>query len=525
MNRPPKHVFITTNRGQRDGDNIHLHEQKSRIVEEVMTNNWTQEQEQKPSPSPPTLPLPLQQPKRQINQAQATIEKKTHGIRQYRSRLLRRKGNNSVSNQESRKSNTQQHVRQQRGGQEEKTSKAKETRHLTLTLTKTRKTPGYTSSKLKKVSPMPAVKDFKLASNKSQQHDDLPIALQLQKEMNALIQESPKSEQPVDPTTGPTTFVGKNGNSVNCILIYELFEEAFFLCECCRDVLCQRELDEASEISVSVDGEMTGSISIYDPVAAENFREKTNEVIEFANALARKSYIVMYKLFEKAFLLCGCGKCRCSEVLCQGELRESEHSVQVDREITESMEEAFLLSEKCSEVLSQGELEEGEHSVHSAQGDREITESMNVNINGMPSYDSMTENFKGKTKELIEFTKALEEENFREKTKEALEFTKALELEEEAQIQREETKVIVEVEQEEVDRLNKLLPQALWMLLNNERRQELFTSDHIRSLIRLLDEDSFAKKSTYKRDDLLAELEKINDENPDLLQVAARLYL
>ena len=112
-----------------------------------------------------------------------------------------------------------------------------------------------------------------------------------------------------------------------------------------------------------------------------------------------------------------------------------------------------------------------------------------------------------------------------EKRKEALEFTKALELEEEAQIQREETKVIVEVEQEEVDRLNKLLPQALWMLLNNERRQELFTSDHIRSLIRLLDEDSFAKKSTYKRDDLLAELEKINDENPDLLQVAARLYL
>jgi len=82
MNRPPKHVFITTNRGQRDGDNIHIHEQKSRIVEEVMTNNWTQEQEQKPSPSPSPSPPTLQQPKRQINQAQATIEKKTHGIRQ-----------------------------------------------------------------------------------------------------------------------------------------------------------------------------------------------------------------------------------------------------------------------------------------------------------------------------------------------------------------------------------------------------------------------------------------------------------
>ena len=104
-----------------------------------------------------------------------------------------------------------------------------------------------------------------------------------------------------------------------------------------------------------------------------------------------------------------------------------------------------------------------------------------------------------------------------------IEFAKALE--EEAQIQMEETTVKVEVEQEEVDRLNKLLPKALWMLLNNERRQEFFTSDHIRSLIRLLDEDSIARKGTGKRDDLLAELEKINEENPDLLQVAARLYL
>ncbi len=403
---------LLSNRGQRDCDNIHRQRRTSRNEEVVTTNISTQ----KPSPDPPTLP-----PNGQIIN-QTTMEKKPNGIRRYRSRAVQKKSNAGgdesadLSNQETLKSNTQQHLRQQRGRQKEKT---KETRRKTA---KTRKTPGYTSSRLKKVKPLPAEKDSKLARNTSQHHGvdaivrekrndldtvrdapdenrdlvvapdancDLPAAIQI--ELNALIEESPKPidiEQPVNPTAGPT-FVDKISNAVNYNLIYELIEEAFFLC-----------------------GE-------------------------------------------------------CSEVLCQGELQESEHSVQVDNEISESM-----------------------------------------NINRMPNYDPKTENFRERT--------------FREKTKEVIEFTKALE--EEVQIHSEETKV--KVEQVEVNRLNKLLPRALWMFLNNERRQEVFTTDHIRSLLRLhFDEDSFARKSTGKRDDLLAELEKINDQNPDLLQVAARLYL
>ena len=77
-----------------------------------------------------------------------------------------------------------------------------------------------------------------------------------------------------------------------------------------------------------------------------------------------------------------------------------------------------------------------------------------MNINRIPTFD-VPESFTEKTKKVIEFTKALEED---------------------AQMQTEEAKA------REVDRLNKLLPRALWMFLNNERRQEVFTSDHIRSL-------------------------------------------
>ncbi len=159
------------------------------------------------------------------------------------------------------------------------------------------------------------------------------------------------------------------------------------------------------------------------------------------------------------------------------------------------IEETFYLCGDCGEVLFQEELDEAsELSVQVV--DREITEAMN--INRMPTFD-VTENFTEKTKKVIEFTKALEED---------------------AEMQTEEAKA------REVDRLKKLLPRALWMSLNNERRQEVFTSDHIRSLLRLhFDEESFARKSAGTRAELLAELQKINDQNPDLMQVAARLYL
>ncbi len=282
----------------------------------TMTNNSTQ----KPSPNPPTpilhLHLHLQQPKSKRHINQATIEKKTDGIRQYRSRLLQRKGNASgvksadLSNhQESRKSNTQQqqHVRQQRGGQEQEGTTSKETRHR-HNATKTRKTPGYISSTLKEVSPMPTENAIVIAKRNDldtvgkapEEKRDLPVALQI--ELNALIQESSKPEQPINPTARPTS-VGKSkeSNSVNYILIHELIEEAFFLCEDCRDVLCQGELDDASELSVRVDREMTESMEfngsrmpIYDPLTVtENFREKTKEVIEFAKALEEEVQLQM----------------------------------------------------------------------------------------------------------------------------------------------------------------------------------------------------------------------------------------
>ena len=72
-----------------------------------------------------------------------------------------------------------------------------------------------------------------------------------------------------------------------------------------------------------------------------------------------------------------------------------------------------------------------------------------------------------------------------------------------------------------VKKLTKLLPEALSMYINGERRKRLFTTDHIRSiLIFCFDDASFlaARKSIVKRDDLLAELERMNDQHPDLLQ-------
>ena len=94
--------------------------------------------------------------------------------------------------------------------------------------------------------------------------------------------------------------------------------------------------------------------------------------------------------------------------------------------------------------------------------------------------------------------------------------------EEEAEEEEEEE----EEEEDEEKRLNKLLPEALLMFLNGERRKDLFTSDHIRSLLRLhLDDTSFDRGGTCNRKYLLSELERKNAEEPDLFQVTARLYL
>eukprot|EP00986_Skeletonema_menzelii_P006643 scaffold2532_cov79-Skeletonema_menzelii.AAC.4 len=75
---------------------------------------------------------------------------------------------------------------------------------------------------------------------------------------------------------------------------------------------------------------------------------------------------------------------------------------------------------------------------------------------------------------------------FRDKTHEVIEFTRRLN--EEAQLQTEAKAKVEqgeEMEEEEEKRLNKLLPEALQMFMNGERRKAFFTSDHISSLLRL----------------------------------------
>jgi DNA-binding response OmpR family regulator len=78
----------------------------------------------------------------------------------------------------------------------------------------------------------------------------------------------------------------------------------------------------------------------------------------------------------------------------------------------------------------------------------------------------------------------------------------------------------IKVEQEEMERLTKLLPNALWMFLNNDRRNRLFTKDHIRSILLFCFNDASLarRKSTVTRDELLIELERLNDEDPDILK-------
>lgn len=79
------------------------------------------------------------------------------------------------------------------------------------------------------------------------------------------------------------------------------------------------------------------------------------------------------------------------------------------------------------------------------------------------------------------------------------------------------------VELEEVEGLTRLLPEAIWMFMNGERRKRLFTSDHIRSILKFCFDDdssfvSLPRKGIAKRDDLLAELERMNEEYPDRVQ-------
>ena len=77
------------------------------------------------------------------------------------------------------------------------------------------------------------------------------------------------------------------------------------------------------------------------------------------------------------------------------------------------------------------------------------------------------------------------------------------------------------VELEEVEGLTRLLPEAIWMFMNGERRKRLFTSDHIRSILKFCfddDSSSLPRKGIMKRDDLLEELERMNEEYPDRVQ-------
>ena len=112
------------------------------------------------------------------------------------------------------------------------------------------------------------------------------------------------------------------------------------------------------------------------------------------------------------------------------------------------------------------------------------------------SYSASAQQIKDLTAELVEIKNLLKEEAQRETN--------------------------IKLEQEEMDRLTKLLPNALWMFLNNDRRKNrLFTKDHIRSILLFCFNDASLvrwRKSTVTRDELLIELERLNDEDPDILK-------
>ena len=114
-------------------------------------------------------------------------------------------------------------------------------------------------------------------------------------------------------------------------------------------------------------------------------------------------------------------------------------------------------------------------------------------VNELAMYSASAQQMKDLTTELIEIKNLLKEEAQRQTN--------------------------VKVEQEEMGRLAKLLPNALWMFMNDERRKRLFSSDHIRYILLFcFDDASLARKSTAKRDDLLTELERKNEKDPDRLK-------
>ena len=144
---------------------------------------------------------------------------------------------------------------------------------------------------------------------------------------------------------------------------------------------------------------------------------------------------------------------------------------------------------------------------------KDFSEGLNSNnevvtyVDKLKSYAALDQQVKDLIAELIEIKNLLKEEEF-QKSK-------------------------AKVEQDKIKNLTKLLPEALWMYLNGERRKRLFTSDHIRSILRFCFDNnddgvettakcysslSLARKSIVKRDDLLAELERMNEEYPDRLQ-------
>ena len=114
-------------------------------------------------------------------------------------------------------------------------------------------------------------------------------------------------------------------------------------------------------------------------------------------------------------------------------------------------------------------------------------------VNEIAMYSASAQQIKDLTTELVEIKNLLKEEAQRE--------------------------INIKVEQEVMGRLTELLPNAIWMFLNNERRKRLFTSDHIRSILLFcFDDASLARKNTVKRDELLSELERLNDEHPDIVK-------
>ena len=85
--------------------------------------------------------------------------------------------------------------------------------------------------------------------------------------------------------------------------------------------------------------------------------------------------------------------------------------------------------------------------------------------------------------------------------------------------EQEQREMDVKMQNEEMGRLSNLLPNALWMYMNGERRKRLFSVDHIRSILMFCfrDKSLLAKRRNVKRNDLLDELDRMNDEYPDAL--------